>query len=378
MTSINAAAAATRSEAADQLSFARQVIEIEARALHDLAARLDDSLLQAADLLLSTTGNVIVSGIGKAGLIGQKIVATLASTGTRSHFLHPAEAIHGDLGRVHQNDVLLVLSFSGESGEITNLLPSLKSFGTPIVAITGRPASSLGQAATVVLDIGPLEEACSLGLAPSTSTTAMLALGDALALAVSRTRGFTPENFARFHPGGSLGRKLALVEDVMRPLSACRVANENDSVRDVLRRRSTQTRRSGAVLLVDDSGVLTGLFTDSDLARLFENHRDQALDRPIAEVMTRKPKTIDAGMRMAAAEELISNSKISELPVVGQSGRPLGLIDITDVFGQSFSRTSAESATSAPADASAASGTKVIQPVTLPFPKKQPQTRTRA
>jgi len=378
MTSTNAAAAVTHSEAADQLSFARQVIEIEARALHDLAGRLDDSLLDAAALLLDTTGNVIVSGIGKAGLIGQKIVATLASTGTRSHFLHPAEAIHGDLGRVHRDDVLLVLSFSGESEEIAGLLPSLKSFGTPIIAITGRPGSSLGKAAAVVLDIGPLEEACSLGLAPSTSTTAMLALGDALALAVSRARGFTPENFARFHPGGSLGRKLALVDEVMRPLSACRVASESDSVRDVLRRHGGQTRRSGAVLLIDDSGILTGLFTDSDLARLFENRRDEALDRPIAEVMTRNPKKIEAGSRMAAAQQLISENKISELPVVGQDARPLGLIDITDVFGQSLDSTASDSTTSAQSNEKGPARAKVIQPVTVPFPINQQQTRTSA
>jgi arabinose-5-phosphate isomerase len=371
---MDAAKTATIPSATEQLSFARQVVEAEGRALLDLAKRLDDSLLSAAGLLLETTGSVIVTGVGKAGLIGQKIVATLASTGSRSHFLHPAEAIHGDLGRIHHNDVILVLSFSGESQEITDLLPSLVSFGTPIIAITGKPGSSLGRGATVVLDIGPLEEACSLGLAPSTSTTAMLALGDALALTVSRIRGFTPEHFARFHPGGSLGRKLARVDEVMRPLSVCRVANETDTVRDVLRLHGGQARRTGAVLLTNDAGLLTGLFTDSDLARLFERRCDEALDRPIAEVMTRDPKRIEAGSRMPAAQQLMMESKISELPVVGRDGNPLGLIDITDVFGQSFDSTASKDDSSSKSNV--ATPETEVQPVTLPFRNNSERSRT--
>ena len=223
---------------------------------------------------------MIVSGIGKAGLIGQKIMATLASTGTPSHFLHPAEAVHGDLGRVHADDVVLVLSQSGETEEIVRLLPPLAELGVPIIAITGRADSTLGRAARVVIDLGPVEEACPLGLAPSSSTTAMLAVGDALALVVSRMRGFAREDFARFHPAGNLGLKLSKVEQHMRPLEQCRVAPEGQTVREVLVRVSVPGRRTGATMLVDAEGKLSGIFTDSDLARLFEQRRDREPGRP--------------------------------------------------------------------------------------------------
>jgi len=207
---------------AEQLRYAREIIHMESRALDAVAARLDHSFCQAVDLVYRCPGSVIVSGMGKAGLVGQKIAATLASTGSRSHFLHPAEAIHGDLGRIHRDDVLLMLSQSGQTEEVVRLLPSIAQTGASLVAITGQPRSNLARAANVTVDLGPLQEACSLGLAPSTSTTAMLAVGDALALVVSRMRGFSREDFARFHPGGSLGRQLAHVEDYMRRLPDCR------------------------------------------------------------------------------------------------------------------------------------------------------------
>src|SRR5688572_20004260 len=218
----------------EQLRLARQVLRTEGQTLLALAERLGDDFCHALDVLSAARGSVIVSGMGKAGLVGQKITATLASTGTRSHFLHPAEAIHGDLGRVHRDDVLLILSYSGETDEVTKILPSLKKLAAGLIAITGQPHSTLGRLADVTLDLGPLREACPLGLAPSASTTAMLALGDALALVLSRLRGFAEEDFARFHPGGSLGRKLAKVEEVMRPLAECRVAHQQHSVRDTL------------------------------------------------------------------------------------------------------------------------------------------------
>ena len=278
-------------------------------------------------------GSVIVSGIGKAGLIGQKVMATLASTGTRSHFLHPAEAMHGDLGRIHADDVALVLSQSGETEEIVRLLPSLVEFGVPIVAVTCRAESTLARAAAATIDLGPLEEACGLGLAPSTSTTAMLAVGDALALVVSRMRDFRREDFARFHPAGSLGRKLSKVEHYWRPLAQCRVASEGRTVREVFATVSVPGRRTGAIMLVDVGGRLSGIFTDSDLARLFENRRDHELDGPIRDVMTPRPTTIRAGSMMADAVALLAQRKISELPVVDAVGRPVGLIDVTDVVG---------------------------------------------
>jgi arabinose-5-phosphate isomerase len=314
-----------------QIEFAQQILQAEAAALAGLAERLDGSFLQATQLLLDCRGSVLVTGMGKAGLIGQKIAATLASTGTRSHFLHPAEAVHGDLGRVHANDVVLALSKSGETEELVRLLPSLASWRVPIVAITTTSTSTLGRAAQVTLDLGPLDEACWLGLAPSTSTTAMLALGDALALVASRLRGFGRDEFYNFHPAGNLGRRLSRVEDHMRPLAECRVACDSLSVRQVFVELKRPGRRSGAIMLVGDSGRLTGLFTDSDLARLFESRCDTAFDQPIRTVMTPRPCTIEQGSRMSDALELLRQRKISELPVVDSADRPLGLIDITDV-----------------------------------------------
>ncbi len=223
------------------------------------------------------------------------------------------------------------MSQSGETEEIVRLLPSLQDFEVPIVAVTGNPASRLGRAATVTIDLGPLKEACSLGLAPSTSTTAMLAIGDALALVVSRMRDFRREDFARYHPAGNLGRQLSKVDDYLRPLAECRHAPHSRSVREVLAMPRVAKRRSGAILLSDAEGRLSGIFTDSDLARLFESRRDSALDRPICEVMTGRPCTVPQGSMMVDAIAIMAERKISELPVIDVAGRPLGLVDITDV-----------------------------------------------
>jgi len=315
----------------EQIRLAREILRTEGEALLALSDRLGDDFCRAVDVLFHCHGSVIVSGMGKAGLVGQKIAATLASTGTRSHFLHPAEAIHGDLGRVHHEDVILMLSFSGETEEVIRLLPSLREI--PLVAITGKPHSRLGRTAAVTLDLGPIREACTLGLAPSTSTTAMLALGDALALVLSRMRSFGALDFVRFHPGGSLGRKLAKVDDLMRPLDECRVAREDKTVRDVFVDLSRPGRRTGAIMLTDECGVLTGVFTDSDLARLLETRRDRCIDGPVREVMTHRPRTVRAGSSMGDALEILAERKISELPVIDADGRPCGMLDITDVVG---------------------------------------------
>ncbi len=317
----------------EQLAYARQIVQAEGRALLQVAKRLDRQFCRAVECLFRCRGSVIVTGMGKAGLIGQKIMATLASTGTPSHCLHPAEAVHGDLGRIHRHDCLLVLSQSGETEEIIRLLPSLAELGVPIVAMTGRASSSLGRAASVVIELGELEEACPLRLAPSSSTTAMLAVGDALALVTSRLRGFGREDFARYHPAGSLGHKLAKVEHHMRPLAECRVAAQDQTIRAVLVRLSVPGRRTGATMLVDGQGRLSGIFTDSDLARLLEHRRDEALDRPVREVMTPKPLTVPLGSMMTDAVALMALRKFSELPVVDADGRPVGLIDVTDVVG---------------------------------------------
>jgi len=316
---------------AEQLGYAREIISLESRALAQLAAGLNDEFCRGVQLLFTCRGSTIVSGMGKAGLIAQKIAATLASTGTRSHFLHPAEAVHGDLGRIDKDDVLILFSQSGETEEVVRLLPSLTALGVRLIAVTGRRTSTLGRAAQVTIELGSLQEACSLGLAPSTSTTAMLAIGDALALVTSRLRDFRREDFARFHPGGSLGRKLSKVDDAMRPLAECRVAPASLTIRQVFVEHGRAGRRAGAIMLTGSAGKLAGLFTDSDLARLFETRRDQAIDRPIREVMTGRPCTVPQGSMMVDAVTIMAERKISELPVIDRLGRPLGMIDITDV-----------------------------------------------
>jgi arabinose-5-phosphate isomerase len=271
--------------------------------------------------------------MGKAGLVGQKLAATLASTGTPAFPLHPAEALHGDLGRIRANDLVVALSQSGETEEVLRLIPALRRLGACLIAITERAASSLGRAADLCIALGPVEEACPLGLAPSASTTVLMAVGDALALLVSRLRDFTPEDFALFHPGGSLGRRLTRVEEVMRTGKQLRRAHLKETVRAVFVRLAGPRRRSGAVLVEDDQSLLLGIFTDSDLARLFENHQELEVDRPIAEVMTTDPFRIRVGATLAEAVEVMKTHKISELPVVDRGNRLVGLIDVTDLIG---------------------------------------------
>jgi len=313
------------------LRWGREVVRAEGEALQSLADRLGERFCRAIEMLQAARGNIVVCGMGKAGLVGQKISATFCSTGTRSIFLHPAEAIHGDLGRLHEGDLVLMLSQSGETDEIVRLLPSLAEFRIAIIAITARSSSTLAKAAAVTLELGKLQEAGPNGLAPSTSTTAMMALGDALALVVSRLRGFGPEQFVRFHPGGSLGLKLSSVDDVMRPLSDCRLAPDHHRVREVFVEASRPGRRSGAIMLHDQQGRLTGIFTDSDLARLLEHRQDAALDAPIRSVMTAAPTTICLGTALPEAVEIFASRKFSELPVVDADGKPAGMLDITDV-----------------------------------------------
>ena len=316
-----------------RLDYARQIVRAEAAALERVAQRLDDAFLRAVDLLLRLTGRVCITGAGKSADVGQKIAGTLNSTGTRAYVLDATKAMHGDLGMVHPDDVALVLSHSGESEEIVRLLPPLRPMVRGILALTGNGRSTLAQKADAAIVYGPLEEVCPLGLAPSASTTAMIALGDALAFVLSQERAFTHDDFARFHPAGSLGRKLLKVESVMRRDGDMRLASANETVRSVYARSRHTGRRTGAVVLVDDDGKLCGLFTDSDLARLIEARRDAALDRPIAEVMTTDPIAVPSGTRVGDAVELLRRHRISELPVVDSAGKPEGLLDITDLIG---------------------------------------------
>ncbi|HVJ66824.1 MAG TPA: KpsF/GutQ family sugar-phosphate isomerase [Caulifigura sp.] len=316
----------------DQLREARDILRLEANALHDVSQRLDAGFCSAVDHILTCQGAVIVTGMGKAGLIGQKLVATFSSTGTRAHFLHPAEAVHGDLGCIHCDDVILALSNSGETEEITRILPFIAANKLPLIAITATEHSTLAQQASALITLGRLREAGPHGLAPSTTTTAMLAVGDALALVVSRLKGLTPQRFATLHPAGSLGRKLKCVVDTMRPADQIRIACSSATVREAFTSQSQPGRRSGALLLVDEDGRLDGIFTDSDLARLLEHRREDAFDQPIGDVMTRTPLTLSCNASLADVVDLLSVRKISELPIVDEEGRPVGMIDITDVI----------------------------------------------
>jgi arabinose-5-phosphate isomerase len=317
---------------AERLAYARQIVRAEAAALEQVADRLDDRFLQAVELIYRSPGRVAITGTGKSADIGQKIAGTLNSTGTRAYLLDATRAVHGDLGMIHPNDVVLALSHSGESEEVVRLLGPLKQMAAALVAMTSNGQSTLARQADITLVLGPLEEVCPLGLAPSTSTTAMIAVGDALAFVLMQMRTFTREDFARYHPAGSLGRKLLKVEAVMRRGDALRLAPQETSVRAVFAQGRNRGRRTGAVMLTDGAGRLAGLFTDSDLARLFEQRRDAALDRPIGEVMTPNPITVVVGTRLVEAIDLLCRHKISELPVVDLTGQPVGLLDITDVI----------------------------------------------
>ena len=321
------------------LELATAVLRSEATAILDAADMLDESFCKAIELLQNCTGSVVVTGMGKAGLIGRKISATLASTGTPSHFLHPAEAMHGDLGVLRNDDLMLAISQSGETTEVTQILPHIKSRKIPLIAITGQTNSTLGQFASVVVETGRLVEADSLGVAPSTSTTVMLAIGDSMSLVLSRNRGFSHDDFAARHPGGSLGMRLLKVEETMRPVECCRLARPEDTVRQVFA-RPLPSRRTGAVMIVSAEDHLVGIFTDSDLARLFENRQDDALDRPIREVMTSKPISVPEGTRLEDAVSLLDRRRLSELPVVDASGCPSGLIDVVDLVGVDLSASS--------------------------------------
>lgn len=317
----------------EQLREAREIIRHEAEGLLALSTHLDTRFCEAVELLLECSGRAIVTGIGKAGIIGQKMTATLSSTGTRAMFLHPAEGVHGDLGCVSAEDVVLVFSNSGNTEEVCRILPIIRQLGARLIAITASSENKLAQASDVVLEIGKHQEAGELSLAPSTTTTAMLAMADALALVVSQVKGFTARDFGTFHPGGSLGRQLTPIREVMRQGDDLRIASTNETVRGTLQRLQSNGRRTGAVLVTDEKGKLCGVFTDSDLARLLEQHRDEQLDSPVSEVMTTAPTTLQDDACLGDAVGLLTERKISELPIVDKADRPVGLIDITDVIG---------------------------------------------
>ncbi|NPV47667.1 MAG: KpsF/GutQ family sugar-phosphate isomerase [Armatimonadetes bacterium] len=316
------------------LNQARQTLDIEVEAIRAAAARLGDDFVRAAELVLHTSGRVIVSGIGKSGAVGRKIASTLASTGTPAHFMHPAEALHGDLGMIADGDVVIMLSNSGETREILDILPAVKRRQVKVIAICGVRDSTLSQAADVTLDAACEREACPLGLAPTASALVALALGDALAMAVMAARGFSTDDYAATHPGGALGRRLLLrVGDVMHTGADNPTITPDATVLDALLTMSTAPVR-GVVTVVDRAGRLVGLFTDGDFRVLMQrevNH-EAVLKGPIAEVMTRTPTTVGPDILAAEALSIMERREFDNLPVVDEEGRAIGMVDIQDLM----------------------------------------------
>jgi len=315
---------------AHALEMARDVLQIEAAAIQALAVRLDDRFTRAVELLLHCRGRVVVSGIGKSGHIARKIAATLASTGTPAIFVHAAEAAHGDLGMITRDDVLVALSYSGEGDELLTMLPVSKREGTPIIAMTGNPTSSLARLADVHLDVRVDKEACPLNLAPTSSTTAMLALGDALAIACLDARGFGPDDFARSHPAGALGRRLlTYVRDVMRTGDRIPRVTVDTSLIDALREISG--KQLGMTAVLDAEGRLQGIFTDGDLRRLLERAAD-VRNVKLADVMTRNPLTIAPDVLAAEAAQLMDQRRKNQLLVVDSGGALVGALHMHDLM----------------------------------------------
>jgi arabinose-5-phosphate isomerase len=315
---------------ASALALARRVLAIEAEAVRALIDRLDGRFLAAVSLVLGCRGRVIVSGIGKSGHIARKIASTMASTGTPAYFVHPAEAVHGDLGMIVREDVFIAISYSGESEELLAIVPLVKRRGAKLIALTGNAASTLAREADVHLDAGVAQEACPLNLAPTASTTAALALGDALAVALLDARGFSADDFARSHPAGALGRKLLThVRDVMRTGEAVPMVGAQATLADAI--LEITRKGMGMTTVVDGERRLLGIFTDGDLRRALERDADLRATR-IETVMTRNPRTIRPEALAVEAVEVMESRKSTQLPVVDGAGRVVGALNIHDLF----------------------------------------------
>jgi len=317
----------------DHLSTAKRVFQIESAAVAKLADRLGENFNKAVDLIFNCKGKVIVTGMGKSGIVGRKISSTLSSTGTPAFFLHPAEGIHGDVGMVSRNDVVIAISYSGETEELLCVVPVVKRLGTALIAITGRLTSTLANMADLVLDVAVEEEACPLGLAPTASTTATLAMGDALAVALLLARNLTEEQFARLHPGGSLGRKLLLtVENLMHGGEGVPRVHVNTLMRDVIVEMTS--KRLGATTVEDESGKLVGIITDGDLRRALTRHGDSLLSKPASEVMTSAPKVIVKNELAITALRMMEENRITQLFVVDSktSDSVIGVLHFHDLL----------------------------------------------
>jgi len=309
---------------------AKEVLRIEAEAIRRLIPRIDSKFEKAVEMIYNCKGRVVVTGMGKPGFIAQKISATLSSLGTPSLFLHPAEALHGDLGRVTKDDVVIAISNSGETEEITRFLPMVKKIGAKMIALTGRQRSTLAKFSDITIDVSVEKEACSLGLAPTSSTTATLAMGDALAVALLDKRGFKKEDYAFYHPAGALGKRLLLkVEDIMRKGSDNPIVKENAIIKDVLLKITKA--RAGSAAVVNASGKLVGIFTDGDLRRHLEIDPDLTKKR-VSQVMTKGPTTIKKGHLAAEAFKILKEKRIDEVPIVNEKNKPVGLLDVQDLL----------------------------------------------
>ena len=312
------------------LALAERVLRLEAESVLALCARLGDSFVEATALLHQCRGRVIVTGMGKSGLIGRKIAATLASTGTPAYFLHPAEGVHGDIGMVAREDVVLALSNSGETDEVLAVLPALKRLGIPLVLLTGALTSALARQADVVLNVGVAEEACPINLAPTSSTTAALAMGDALAMALLDLRGLRPEDYAALHPRGSLGWKsLFKVGDLMHTGPAVPVVSEQATMKEAIEEMTT--KGFGMTTVVDERGRLVGVLTDGDLRRQQIAHGAALLERRAGECMTREPKVIGA-QELATTALAQMEGRITSLVITDEDGRPAGVIRLHDIL----------------------------------------------
>lgn len=312
------------------LELARDVLAIESRAIDTMRMRLNDDFFAAVELCLATPGRVVVSGMGKSGHISNKIAATLASTGTPAFFMHPAEASHGDLGMITSQDLLLAVSYSGETAEVVTILPVVKRMGAKLLSITGNPKSTMALAADVHLDVSVSEEACPLNLAPTASTTATLAMGDALAVALLKSRGFTAEDFARSHPSGTLGKRLLLrVSDVMRSGDRVPAVSADVSLRDGLMEMTD--KGLGMTAIVNKDRLLEGIFTDGDLRRALDTGADIHKTK-ISDVMHRNCKTTSADILAAEALRILEENRITSLLVTDENGHLIGALNIHDLF----------------------------------------------
>ncbi len=312
------------------LEIGRRVLEIEARAIAELVGRLDRRFEQAVETIFACRGRLVVAGMGKSGLVGQKISATFSSTGTPSFFLHPAEALHGDLGRLVPNDVLMALSYSGETEELLRLLDTVKRLAVPLIVLTGMPASTLALASDVVIDVSISEEACPLGLAPTASTTAMLAVGDALAMALLERRGFKEEDYAALHPGGGLGVRLRRVENVMHTGEEIPRVHPETTLPDVIYEISK--KGLGHTAVVESDGRLAGVISDGDLRRFFQREGSRALERRASDLMTGTPVTIGRSELATRALNLMEKRRITSLMVVDEEGLLEGVVHIHDLW----------------------------------------------